>query len=183
LTVVRLATRLVMCGTAPIVITADGKRAGATEQLAAFTRLLGIKLIVAGHPVTLGRALTHRQDGAPVLIDTPGSDPFNPAQLDELRAFATTADATTALVLPGGMDVAEATDLAVAYASAGASLLIATKLDLVRRLGSVLAASAAAQLSLTEAGIGPGAADGLTPLTPDWLAARLLAIPRPESVK
>ena len=58
LTVARLATRLVMAGVAPMVITADGKRAGATEQLAAFTRLLGISLIVACHPVTLGRALT-----------------------------------------------------------------------------------------------------------------------------
>ena len=61
LTVARLATRLVMAGITPMVITADGKRAGATEQLAAFTRLLGISLIVASHPVTLGRALTRRQ--------------------------------------------------------------------------------------------------------------------------
>lgn len=37
LTVARLATRLVLAGVAPMVITADGKRAGATEQLAAFT--------------------------------------------------------------------------------------------------------------------------------------------------
>lgn len=58
LTVARLATRLVMAGDPPMVITADGKRAGATEQLAAFTRLLGISLIVASHPVTPGRALT-----------------------------------------------------------------------------------------------------------------------------
>ena len=62
LTVARLATRLVMAGVAPMVITADGKRAGATEQLAAFTRLLGISLIVASHPVTLGRALTRRAE-------------------------------------------------------------------------------------------------------------------------
>ncbi len=53
-----------MAGVAPMVITADGKRAGATEQLAAFTKLLGISLIVACHPVTLGRALTRRQDTA-----------------------------------------------------------------------------------------------------------------------
>ena len=80
-----------MAGITPMVITADGRRAGATEQLAAFTRLLGISLIVASHPVTLGRALTRRTDGAPVLIDTPGSDPFDPAQAEELRALAATA--------------------------------------------------------------------------------------------
>lgn len=37
LTTARLATRLVMSGIAPMVITTDGRRAGATEQLAAFT--------------------------------------------------------------------------------------------------------------------------------------------------
>jgi flagellar biosynthesis protein FlhF len=180
LTVVRLATRLVMAGVAPMVITADGKRAGATEQLAAFTKLLGISLVVAGHPVTLGRALTRRPYGAPVLIDTPGYDPFDPAQLDELKVLAATADAIVVLVLPAGMDPSESTDLALAYAAAGARMLVATRCDLARRLGGILAASAGAALALTEAGIGPGAADGLVPITPQWLAARLLSIPRSE---
>jgi flagellar biosynthesis protein FlhF len=180
LTVARLATRLVMAGASPMVITADGKRAGATEQLAAFTRLLGINLIVACHPVTLGRALTHRQLAAPVLIDTPGCDPFDPVQLEELTALAATTAAVIVLVLPGGLDPAEAADLAVAYSAAGASLLVATRLDLARRLGGILAASASSRLALSEAGVGPDAADGLLPITPGWLAARLLAPPRME---
>ncbi len=174
LTVARLATRLVMAGAMPMVVTADGKRAGATEQLAAFTRLLGIDLVVASHPVTLGRALARRQDGAPVLIDAPGCDPFDPAQVEELAALAGTASARIILVLPGGMDPAEAADLGAAYAAAGASQLVATRLDLARRLGGILAAAAAGRLALTEAGIGAGAADGLVPLTPAFLAERLL---------
>ena len=178
LTVARLATRLVMAGGTPMVITADGKRAGATEQLAAFTRLLGISLIVACHPVTLGRALTRRPPAAPVLIDTPGCDPFDPAQVDELTALAAAIAGAMVLVLPAGLDPAEAADLARAYAAAGARLLVATRLDLARRLGGVLAA-ASAGLALTEAGIGPGAADGLLPITPEWLAARLLTGSRP----
>jgi flagellar biosynthesis protein FlhF len=174
LTVARLATRLVLAGTMPMVVTADGKRAGATEQLAAFTRLLGIDLIVASHPVTLGRALARRQDGVPVLIDAPGCDPFDPAQAEELVALVATASANIVLVLPGGMDPAEAADLAAAYAAAGASQLVATRLDQSRRLGGILAAAEAGRLALTEAGIGAGAADGLVPLTPSFLAERLL---------
>jgi flagellar biosynthesis protein FlhF len=174
LTVARLATRLVMSGIKPLVITADGKRAGATEQLAAFTKLLGISLVVACHPVSVGRALTRREPDTPVLIDSPGCDAFDPAQVEELLALAGTANAATALVLSGGLDPAEATDVSRAYAAAGASLLVATKLDLARRLGGILAA-AGAGLALTEAGIGPGAADGLLPITPAWLAARLLS--------
>jgi len=173
LTAVRLATRLVMRGTAPLVITTDGKRAGATEQLAAFTRLLGVPLLVASHPVSLARALLQRTDGAPVLIDTAGADPRDPAQEEELRGLAATAGAEIALVLPSGLDSAEAAELAVAHAECGATSLIVTRLDHARRLGSVIAAAAASRLPLVEAGIGAGAADGLVPFTPSLLAARL----------
>ena len=173
LTTARLATRLVMAGMTPLIVTADGRRAGATEQLAAFTRLLGLTLIVASHPVTLSRALARRQDGAPVLIDGPGTDPFDPVQRDEIAGLAATAGAVTVLVLPAGFDAAEASDVASAYAEGGASLLVATRLDVARRLGGVAAAAHAGRLALTEAGIGPGAADGLAPLTPAFLAARL----------
>ena len=162
-----------MAGSAPLVITTDGQRAGATEQLAAFTRLLGLTLIVASHPATLARALLRRQPGCPVLIDAPGTDPFDPAQRDEIAGLAATAGAQTALVLPAGLDVAESAELAAAFAETGASLLVATRLDLARRIGGVLAAAGAAKLTMVEAGIGQGAADGLTVLTPALLAQRL----------
>jgi flagellar biosynthesis protein FlhF len=176
LTVAKLATRLVMAGLPPMVITADGKRAGATEELAAFTKLLGISLIIASHPVTVGRALTRRQPGTPVLIDTPGCNAFDAAQIEELTGLATTIAATMVAVLPASMNPAEAADQASAYRAAGSSLMVATRLDFARRLGGMLAA-AHAGLALTEAGVGPGAADGLQPITPAWLARRLLATP------
>ena len=176
LTAARLATRLTLAGTPPLVITADGCRAGAAEQLAAFTRVLGLPLLVADEPVALSRALARREGGAPVLIDSPGLDPFDPAELDDLAGLAAASGATLVLVLPAGLDPAESADLASAFAGAGAGLLVPTRLDLARRLGGVLAA-AAAGLILTEAGVGPGAADGLRPLSPAMLAERLRAGP------
>jgi flagellar biosynthesis protein FlhF len=172
LTAARLATRLVLAGAAPLVITADGRRAGAVEQLAAFTRLLGLGLVAASHPASLRQALAGRKAAAPVLIDAPGLDLFDPAQRAEIADLAGAADAAIALVLPAGLDPAEAADLAAASIQAGATLLIATRLDLARRLGGVLAA-ADAGLAMAEAGIGPGAADGLVPLTAECLATRL----------
>ncbi len=165
-----------MAGTPPLVVTADGQRAGATEQLAAFTRVLGLKLLVASSPAALQRALTHRAGGAPVLVDSAGADPYDPGQVAALAALAAAIDARIALVLPAGMDPAEATDIAAAHRDFGADLLVATKLDVARRIGSVLAA-AEAGLTLAEAGIGPGAADGMVSLTPDLLARRLLQVP------
>ncbi len=173
LTTVRLATRLAMNGVAPMVITTDCKRAGATEQLAAFTRLLGVPLMVASQPGSLVRALAQRADGAPVLIDTFGADPRDPAQAAELSALAAASEAHVALVLPAELDPGEAADIACAHAACGALSMIATRLDVAHRMGGIVAAAAAALLPLTEAGVGPGAADGMIPFTPLLLAARL----------
>ena len=177
LTTARLATRLVLAGARPLVITADGRRAGAAEELAAYTRLLGINLVVASHPATLTRALQHRSAGAPVLIDTTGANPFDQADLDCIEALAVTAGATAVLVLPAGQDSHEAEDQAAAFATCGIRLLLPTRLDLARRLGGIVSAAAAGRMTLTEAGTGPGASDGLTRLTPEFLAARLSRTP------
>jgi len=176
LSTARLATRLVMAGTPPLVITTDGQRAGATEQLAAFTRVLGLKLLMASTPAALQRAMAHRSDGAPVLVDTAGVDPFDPDQAALLTALTSAIEARVALVLPAGIDTAEAADMAAAHRAMGTDLFVATRLDVARRLGSVLAA-AEAGLALAEAGIGPGAADGMIPFTPDLLARRLMQVP------
>ena len=173
LTIARLATRMVLAGMAPMVITADGRRAGAAEELAAYTRLLGIGLVVASTPQTLIRALSQRMPGATVLIDTAGINPFAEAERTEMRALIEAAAATPVLVMPAGQDTAEAAEQAQAFAPLGARHLLPTRLDLARRIGSILAAAAGADLILTEAGTGAGASDGLTPLTPEFLAARL----------
>jgi flagellar biosynthesis protein FlhF len=175
LTVARLATRLVLAGQPPLVVTADGQRAGAAEQLAAFTRLLGLTLVAADEPVTLARALARRA-GQPVLIDTPGLDGNSAADRQTAQMLIAAAAATAALVLPAGLDPAEAADIAEGFKASGVSLLVATRLDQSRRLGGILAA-AAKGLALAEAGISANVAAGLTPLTAASLAERLQAGP------
>ena len=177
LTTAKLAARMVLAGTPPLVITTDGQRAGAVEQLAAFTRVMGVTLAVAPTQAMLAKALTHRSPGQPVLIDTAGCDPFNATQVRQLHQLAIQGGADLALVLPAGLDPAEAGDLARAFAAIGARHLLPTRLDASRRLGSVLMAAKSGPLALTEAGIGPEVADGLEALTPEGLAARLLAAP------
>ena len=176
LTVARLATRLVLGGVRPMVITADERRAGAAEQLAAYTRLLGLDLIVAHNPIAVARALARRTTATPVLIDLPAASPFDHAQVDELTALTTTANGRVALVLPAGIDAIEAGEIASAFVEATATLLVVTKLDVARRIGCVLSA-ASKGLALTEAGIGPGAADGMVAFSSELLCARLLDVP------
>lgn len=175
LTIAKLAARLTLAGRRPMVVTADGTRAGAVEQLAAFTRLLDLDLTVAPHPATLAKAMARRDASRPVLIDAPGMDALDRAEHEMLLGLASAAGAAIALVLPANLDPHEATDIAEAYAQAGATHLVATRLDRARRIGAVLAAGH--HLAIAECGTGAGVADGLAAPDPGMLAARLLAAP------
>lgn len=178
LTCAKLAARLVLGGAPPVVTTTDGQRAGATAQLAAFTGVLGLTLAVAQSAGALSKALAHRAPRQPALIDTAGCDPFDPHQAVVLHGLARAVDAELVLVLPAGLDAAEAADLARAFAALGARHLLPTRLDAARRLGAVLAAAEAGPMLITEGGTSPEVVDGLEPLSPARLAARLAAAPR-----
>lgn len=180
LTCAKLAARAKMAGRRPIVITADGARAGAVEQLAAFTRLLRLTLAVAAAPEALGKALSAREPGQLALVDGFGCDPFDEAQAERLARLIRAAEATPVLVLPAGLDVEESAEIARAFHQLGARHLLPTRLDMARRLGGVLSA-ACMGLALTEAGIGTQVAHGLQPLSPAWLAARLAGGPDRET--
>jgi flagellar biosynthesis protein FlhF len=169
----KLATRLVLAGTPPLLVTADGRRAGAAEQLAAFARVLNLPLAVAATPGSLAKALARRADGQPAIVDMPGCDPFEEASLRRQETLNEAARGSAVLVLPAGMDAEEAAEAACVFRSLGCRHLLPTRLDAARRWGGVLAAASAADLALTEGGTGQDVATGLTPLSPEWLAQRL----------
>jgi flagellar biosynthesis protein FlhF len=169
----KLATRLVLAGTPPLLVTADGRRAGAAEQLAAFARVLGLPLAVASSPAALAKALSRRGVSQPVLVDLPACDPFDGAGARRHAALAEAARGDSVLVLPAGLDAEEAAETARAFHLLGCRHLLPTRLDAARRLGGVLAAAAAGDLAFTEAGVGEDVATDLVPMDAAWLAARL----------
>ncbi len=170
LTVARLATRMVLAGAGPRLLTADTSRACAFEQLAAFATLLDLPLApFSANPAPAG----------PTLIDTAGLDPFCAADRAEIAGIVGASNGLPVLVLPGGIDAVEAAELADAFGECGATRLIATRLDIARRLGGILAA--AERLPLAEAGISASAAEGLVPMTPERLASILQRRQRPRS--
>jgi flagellar biosynthesis protein FlhF len=183
ITCAKIVARQVMRdGTAPVVVTADCRRAGGIEQLAAFTRILEIPLVIAEHPSHFSAVMRRRVDSegqiSATFIDAPSADAFSQPEMDEMRGLASITGADIALVMPAGLDTSEAADIATAYAEAGARFLIPTRLDASRRLGGILAAAEAGRLTLSEAGTAPGVVDGLTQITPGWLAQRLAQTPQ-----
>jgi flagellar biosynthesis protein FlhF len=175
-TLAKLATRARLEGRAVGVVSADLVRAGAEAQLAVYTRRLEIPAYRAADGDGLARALTALPGNALRLIDTTGCNPRELRDLEGLARMVRQSGAEPVLVLPAGGDVAEMAEQAAAFACLGATRMIATKLDLVRRLGGVLAA-AAGRFAFAEFGQSPEIAAGLAPVNPVSLARLLIGAP------
>jgi flagellar biosynthesis protein FlhF len=174
LTVAKLATRCVMARRSVRVITTDTVKAGGVEQLSALTSVLKVKLETADNPGDLKRFCAERGKYLQ-LIDSAGINPFDPAELKELKTLIDAAEADPILVLPGGGDVHEAAEIAEMFRTLGASRLIATRLDLARRLGFMLVAAEIGQFRFSHVSTSARVAEGLAPLNPVSLARLLLS--------
>jgi flagellar biosynthesis protein FlhF len=173
-TIAKLATQAVMNGLKPAIITADTVRAGAVEQLAAFTRVLNLELIKVNSPEQLKQAIADNQKADQILIDSPGLNAFDTNEMKELYAYSRAAPMELIVTLPGGLDADEASDIARAFGVIGAKWILPTRLDMARRLGGILAAADQANLSFVGAGNSAHVADGLTALDAMQLARILV---------
>lgn len=177
-TVAKLAARSVLKQRRVGVITCDNIRAGAVEQLAAFTSILEIDLVRARGPDTLARAVADAQGRFDLtLIDSPGLNGFKPSDMDYLQSLIEAADVEPILVLAAGGDAIEAGELAESFAATGATRLFATRLDTTRRLGAILAGAEAGQLALCDVSASPHVASGLSPISAISLARLIMPAP------
>ena len=175
ITTAKLAARARLAGRPVGVITADTIRAGAVEQLAAFTGILEIELRQVRGPETLRPVVAElmaRNDL--VFIDSPGLNPFSHHDMEYLRNLINGADLEPILVLAAGGDALEAGDIGEAFGSAGATRVLATRLDMTRRLGAVLAAADSGQLMFSEVSLNPHVATGLCAVNPVSMARMIL---------
>lgn len=179
LTAAKMAAHCIWQKIRPVVITTDNARAGGVEQLSAFTTILGLELRIANTRQDLWREL--RDSGsAPVLIDTAGTNPYDIEELKELKDFLKVEHLTPALVMSAAGDVREADYIARVFHALGARHLIATRTDTARHYGSLIAAAAAMDISLSHITGTPKVVGELQPATPALLTDMLvrLGIPR-----
>jgi len=169
----KLATDAVLHNKKPVIVTTDIARAGGVEQLSAFLNILELPLYQAESAAELQEILKKAQ-GADVIIDTGGLNPFDPLEMKFLAKLLATGDMDAALVMPAGMDAEEAAEIAMTFDVLGVKNLIATRLDFARRLGGILSAAAKTGLALGTASHTPQVAHGIIDLTPHKLAALLL---------
>lgn len=181
LTAAKLAAQAALAGQKVAVITTDTIRAGGIEQLEAFTKILGVRVKTAKSPQEMVSRLAEAQsEGAQkIIIDTGGTNPFDPAEMRDLAKYLQAAPVEAVFVLPGGLDADESAEMARVYAILGVSYILPTRLDIARRLGGVLAAAHKGGMSFALASDNAGVAEGLIKMTPQRLASLLM----PEAKK
>jgi flagellar biosynthesis protein FlhF len=177
ITAAKLAALSAVNKVTPQVITTDCKRAGGTEQLAALTRNLNINLLSIDDPEGLILLLEGIRKDTPILIDSQGVNPFDDQEMDHLKSLASVAGAENVLVLAAGGDALEGAEIAREFSLIGATRLVVTRLDMTRRLGSILAAADAGKLSLSDISINPDVADSINPINPISLARLIMMYP------
>lgn len=171
----KLATRACLSGRKVGLISADTVRAGAAEQLVAFTNILDISLLKARSPENLRSHIKAlRKTCDLIFVDMPAFNPFQPADMDYLATYTETADALPILVMPAGIDPYESAESAESFAQAGAVYLLATRLDAARRFGGILSAADAGRLTVCEASMSQNISRGLSPINAVSLARLLL---------
>jgi flagellar biosynthesis protein FlhF len=183
LTAAKLAANGVLADKSVAVITTDTIRAGGIEQLQAFTGLMDIKLKKATSPKSLNQAIELSSTSDMVIIDTSGLNPFDREQMQTLAKYIAAGThhmpIEPVLVLPSGIDADESAEMARVYGGLGVRNLMASRIDIARRLGGLLAAAHSGGLYFAEASNTPKVADGLFELSPKTLAHILM----PEAKK
>lgn len=178
LSTAKFATKATLSKRSVTVITTDLERAGGMEQLAAFTRLLKLNLIEIEDSHAL-RDAVGLQKGAYVFVDTPGRNPFIESERKQLHALVAAAGGEATLVLPAGLDASEAVDMAHEFRAMGATRLLVTRLDMTRRLGSMLRVAFDAHLPFANFSASSKVTEAPSPFNPVALARLLL----PSSAK
>ncbi len=174
----KLAARGALTGNRVAVITTDTIRAGGVEQLEAFTRLMKIDLKKAETPKQIKERLSEIKNADQIIIDTAGVNPFDPESVKMLARMIGAAECDPIMVLPVGMDADEAGEIARVFAMVGAKSMVPTRIDVARRLGSLLSAAHQGGLNLAEVSNTAKVADGLSPLSAKRLVSLLM--PRTE---
>lgn len=172
--VAKLATDAVKRKIPVRVITSDTLRAGAIEQLSAFTTILDIQLDVAQSRAQLKSLIQNAANKPLTLIDSAGCNPYDFMALKQLGEFAKLHDVEPVLVLPLGIDANEAQEIAGVFSFLDIERLLITRTDCARRFGGVLSALLAGQYSLSHLSQSNRVGDGCPMVNAELLAQLML---------
>lgn len=174
--IAKAATQARLKGIKCVIVSTDNVRAGANQQLKAFAEILDVEFFFFKDAKQL--FMFCRDPGASyglVLVDTPGINPFVAAEVDKVAAFAEAVKADKILTMDAGRNVSEAVEVAETFKNLGAAYLLPTRLDLTRRIGTVLSVADCCNLTFCAASVSSSIAKGLADVDAQSLARLILS--------
>lgn len=155
------------------LVTTDLERAGATEQLHALGRRLGITVCEAAGPDGLQRVLAQLADYPLVLVDTTGHAPRDRAVFSQILWLRSARSVRSLLVLPANAHPHDLGEVIRRYRPAAPEGVVLTKLDESGRPGAVLSVAARHGLVLAYTSGGQDVPSDLEPADAERLVAAL----------
>lgn len=124
------------------LVSTDGYRIGARDQLMTYARILGAPMHAANSGRDLGRVLERLKSKKLVLIDTAGMGPRDVRLQEQLAALQLgAARARVLLALPAQGEGRALDEIVRAFAPASPAACVLTKVDEAASLGGVLSAA------------------------------------------
>jgi flagellar biosynthesis protein FlhF len=151
------------------LLSADGFRVGAIEQLRLYADILGTPLKVARTPGELEAAL--RGSRRPMLLDTAGRSASDEVSREMLRVLAGRKDVRTHLVLAANTPTAVARRTLERFEDARPSRLVITKLDEAESIAPIVSLLRDRKLPVSYLGTGQAVPEDLERATAPSLAA------------
>lgn len=172
----KLAAHAKLGGRAVKLVATDADGAGAIARLETFAQHLDVPFTVVESAEDLAKAVAQgRADNISLIIDTAGFDPRNGKARAAFAALSKIEGIETIGIMSATGDAEEVSEIAGALGTLGARALIVTCVDIVRRLGGLVAAASAGP-TLAHVTRSPYVAAGLETLTPLSLARVLIDI-------
>lgn len=182
-TVAKLATRHVLQhGPDSIaLVTTDGSRLAAHEQLRTVGRILGVTVRVVDSHYTLADALEELHDKRVVLVDTAGLASSHPYQQEQFAMIERESGLTKWLVLPCTSQAAVLRKAYRACAPLGISGCILTRLDEAGALGDALSVVIEQSLPVVFEAFGQGIPDDVVLAQSERIIKRAVMLGRQQA--
>ena len=158
----------------PVLISADGFRAGAVEHLRSYASVIGAPFRAARGAAELERALASCPGGA--LVDTAGRAPSDPAFRDLWAVIASRPDVRTHLVIAADTSVGAARRVLNTFVTTTPTRAVITKLDEAETVAPLLAVLRERMLPVSYLASGQRVPEDLATATAEGLAELVLGL-------
>jgi flagellar biosynthesis protein FlhF len=145
------------------LISADGIRIGAHDQLQALGQMLDVPVLIAESLTEIPKLLEQLGQKRFVLIDTPGMSQRDPQLATRMAQLATAGEIETALVLSASTQAGAIAETVARFTAAKAQSVLLTKVDEAASLGGILSVLARTELPISYVSEGQRVPEDLRP--------------------